>query len=332
MRAAAGQPRHLPRGAHPALQELLGLRRYGAQMRRLLAIDRQARDVPRAPAARSQGMDYAESRPYTPGDDVRRIDWRVTARTGRAHTKLFQHERGNDLYCIVDQRAAMHFGTCAAFKSVVAAQVAALAGWAAAAGGDRFGALIAGAGVTSIRSGAAEGSTPSLCSALCAGASPEVETSRPDSGDAALDRLAARAVGEAAIGTRFVVASDFADPGASVANALRLLRARGDVVLVWVFDPMEVRLPPPAQYPLTDGYDSLVLDTAQAGVRAAHAREVAARRTRLAGFAARSGTRCLAVQTGEELFAALARPFEAHAESFVSTPSHATVRSLGLPG
>lgn len=305
IRAGAGLPRHVPRGVRPALDALLGLRRYGAEMRRLLAIDAQRRSGLRAPAARSQGMDYAESRPYTPGDDVRRIDWRVTARTGRAHTKLFQLERGNDLYCIVDQRAPMRFGTRAAFKSVVAAQLAALAGWAAAEGGNRFGALIASAQDTSIRVGAAEGAAPALCAALAAApedAAPATQGS--------LTALAARAASEAAIGTRFVVVSDFADADESLASALQRLRARGDVILVWVFDALEVHLPPPARYPLTDGREHLVLDTAPAGVRAAHARDVAARRARLTRFAAQAGTRCHAVRTGEELFTALERPFE----------------------
>ncbi len=338
----AGLPRHVPRGVRPTLDALLGLRRYGAEMRRLLAIDAQQHAGPRAPAAHSQGMDYAESRLYSPGDDVRRIDWRVTARTGRTHTKLFELERGNDVYCIVDQRAPMRFGTRAAFKSVVAAQVAALAGWAAAEGGDRFGALIAGVHDGSIRVGAAEGSTPALCAALAAVASDDAALVAGAPGDdapgavasddAALDHLAARAAGEAAIGTRFVVVSDFADPDEAVSSAVKMLRARGDVVLVWVFDPMEVRLPPPARYPLTDGREHLVLDTAPAAVRAAHAREVAARRERLARFATQPGMRCHAVGTGDELFSALERPFAERSPSFAAPAQSSTGHRFGAAG
>jgi uncharacterized protein (DUF58 family) len=305
----AGLPRQLPRGVRATLDHLLDLRRYGAEMRRLLAIDTQRRTGPRAHAVRSQGMDYAESRPYSPGDDVRRIDWRVTARTGRAHTKLFHLERGSDVYCIVDQRAPMHFGTRAAFKSVVAAQVAALVGWAAADGGERFGALVAGTQNACIRVGAAEGSAPALCAALAAVGPENAGSGELDSDGTALDQLAARAAGEAAVGTRFVVVSDFADSDAAFAGAVNRLRVRGDLVLVWVLDAMEVRLPPPARYPLSDGREHFVLDTASAGVRAAHARDVAARRERLARAAAQLGTRCHAIQTGEELFAALERPF-----------------------
>ena len=307
--ASAPSARHVPRGVRAERETLLGLRRHGAAMRRLLAIDAERHEGPRALAARGQGMDYAESRPYSPGDDVRRIDWRVTARTGRAHTKLYQLERGNDLYCIVDQRTAMRFGTRRAFKSVVAAEIAMLAGWAAAAGGDRFGALIAGGSELAIRSGAAEGSAMALCEALAR----EAPDSDPHAERTPIDVLARRAASEAPPGSRFVVATDFADPDAAVVDAVQMLRSRGEVVLVWVFDAMEAQLPPPARYPLTDGREHLMLDTAAAGVRDAHARGLAVRSERLARFAVQPGTRCHAVRTGAELFAALAQPFGRHA-------------------
>jgi uncharacterized protein (DUF58 family) len=105
------------------------------------------------------------------------------------------------------------------------------------------------------------------------------------------------------------VVSDFSEPEDALDAAVRRLRARGELVLVWVLDPMEARLPPPARYPLTDGSAQLLLDTAPAAVRAAHARGLAARRERLARYGAQPGTRCHAVRTGEELFTALERPF-----------------------
>lgn len=300
----AAPPTHVPRGMRASREELLGLRRFGAAMRRILGLDADPHEARSAVAARTQGMEYAESRPYSPGDDVRRIDWRVTARTGRAHTKLFRLERCNDLYCVVDQRAPMRFGTRAAFKSVVAAQIAVLAGWAAAAGGDRFGALIAGASA-SIRTGAAEGAVAALCAALA-----RREPGESASADEApLDVLAARAAEEAAAGARFMVVSDFADREAVLSRAAALLRARGALILVWVLDPIEEQLPLPGRYPLTDGREHLVLDTAAAGVRAAHARDFAERRERLRRCATLRGTRCLVVRTGADLFAALARPF-----------------------
>jgi uncharacterized protein (DUF58 family) len=271
-------------------------------MRRALALDDQAREGERA-QSRSLGMDYAESRPYSPGDDVRRIDWRVTARTGRGHTKLYRVQHSEDLCCLVDQRGPMRFGTRAAFKSVVAAEIAALTGWAAAAGGDRFGALILGARNGELPSGPAERSAAALCAALAAGAGDGALSEEP------LDAFAARAIEGAAIGTRFVVISDFADADAAFARATQFLRARGALVLVWVLDPVEERLFPSGRYPLTDGRDEIVLDAAAPGVRAAHAREFAARKERLARCAALPGTRCIVVRTGEDLFSSLERRF-----------------------
>lgn len=289
----AGLPRHVPRGVRPALDELLALRRHGAAMRRLLALDAERREGTRLRAFRNQGMDYAESRPYSAGDDMRRIDWRVTARTGRAHTKIFRPERGGDVVCLVDQRAPMRFGTRAAFKSVVAAHVAALAGWAAAAGGERFGAHIAGARARHVPLGAAEGAAAALCAALAAQEPGDEEP---------LERLAALAAAESSVGTRFVLISDLAEPGETLERAAQSLRARGELVLVCVRDPLELRLPPPARYPLTDGREQLVLDTASAGVRAAHAHALQAHRARLQRIAAHPGTRCLALCAGEDLF------------------------------
>ena len=294
-------PRRVPRGVRSSRDELLGLRHYGNAMRRVLALDDARSDARGAPTARSQGMEYTESRPYSPGDDVRRIDWRVTARTGRAHTKLFRLERCNDLYCLVDQRPRMRFGTRGSFKSVAAAEIAALAGWAAAAGGDRFGALVAGARQASIRTGPAEPAALALCAALAAAGA------EGDGEDTPLESLAARAVAEAPIGARLLVVSDFADDEAAFEWAVNLLRARGALTLVWVFDPIEEQLPLPGRYPLTDGHEHLLLDTAVAGVRAAHGRDFAERRKRLQRCAALPGNRCHVVRTGAELFAALER-------------------------
>lgn len=86
-------------------------------------------------------MEYAESREYVAGDDARHIDWRLTARTGRAHTKLFQSERERLTLIVADTAPALYFGTRVRFKSVQAARAGALAAWAAALDGDRIAAL-----------------------------------------------------------------------------------------------------------------------------------------------------------------------------------------------
>ncbi len=86
-------------------------------------------------------MEYAESREYVAGDDARHIDWRVTARSGRAHTKLFQAERERVTLIVADTDAALYFGTRTRFKSVQAARVGAVGAWSAQRRGDRIAAL-----------------------------------------------------------------------------------------------------------------------------------------------------------------------------------------------
>ncbi len=94
---------------------------------------------------RGRGMEYEESRAYVPGDDVRTMDWRVMARTGEAHTKVFTEEKERTVVLVVDLSSSMFFGTRYAIKSWAAAQVTAHIGWLAIQAGDRLGALVASA-------------------------------------------------------------------------------------------------------------------------------------------------------------------------------------------
>lgn len=128
------------RGVRPSLAELVALRPLARQR----GVVRRARSGARALAPspqRGQGMEYAESRDYVAGDDARHIDWRVTARTGRPHTKTFQRERERLTLIVADTAAPLYFGTRVRFKSTQAARAGAIAAWTAAADGDRIAAL-----------------------------------------------------------------------------------------------------------------------------------------------------------------------------------------------
>ena len=109
-----------------------------ASIRRRASFRSGARDT----RTRGRGMEYEESRAYVAGDDVRTMDWRVMARTGEAHTKIYAEERERRFLLAIDLSASMHFGTRRAFKSWAAAQAAAHIGWLASFAGDRIGGLI----------------------------------------------------------------------------------------------------------------------------------------------------------------------------------------------
>ncbi|MFJ3484325.1 DUF58 domain-containing protein [Pseudomonas sp. NPDC090202] len=93
---------------------------------------------------RGRGVDFDQVRVYQAGDDVRAIDWRVTARTQEPHTKLFHEERERPIFIMVEQSRRLFFGSGLMFKSVLAAQAAALVGWAALGHNDRVGGLVFG--------------------------------------------------------------------------------------------------------------------------------------------------------------------------------------------
>jgi uncharacterized protein (DUF58 family) len=93
---------------------------------------------------RGRGLEFEEVRAYAPGDDVRNIDWRVTARTGRPHLKLYSEDRERSVLVCIDRNDSMRFGTRVTFKSIQAARAAALIGWAAVRDNDRIGSSLFG--------------------------------------------------------------------------------------------------------------------------------------------------------------------------------------------
>jgi uncharacterized protein (DUF58 family) len=130
-------------GPYCDLAQLIDERHSGRQLN-LLQRNRalSALSGPNKTNFRGRGIDFEEVRGYQPGDDIRTIDWRVTARTGAAHTKIFREERERPVLVVCDQRNAMFFGSRHCCKSVLACHSAALLAWAALEQGDRIGGLV----------------------------------------------------------------------------------------------------------------------------------------------------------------------------------------------
>lgn len=124
------------------VSELIALNNSTAILRKRPRRPKAAQSGDYTSSLKGRGMEFDESRLYQPGDDIRNMDWRVTARTGKPHTKLFREERERPVFVWVDYRAPMFFATKGVFKSVFAARTAALIAWNAAQQGDRIGGLI----------------------------------------------------------------------------------------------------------------------------------------------------------------------------------------------
>ena len=131
------------RGAYTDLRDLIHLR-YAAREIKELADNRTSNPLAGLLTSRFQGrgIDFSEVRVYQPGDDVRSIDWRVTARTRVPHTKLFQEEKERPVLILTDQSNSMYFGSQVTFKSVLAARAAALIAWTRLERGDRVGGIV----------------------------------------------------------------------------------------------------------------------------------------------------------------------------------------------
>lgn len=113
-----------------------------------------------------RGMDYAESRIYQAGDDIRRLDWRLTARSGKLHTKLFEEDRQGSLVILLDTSASLFFGTRGCFKSVQAAKAAAIAAWQIIQHGELAGLICFGTSDKTLMPAAGHKSAIAICKTL----------------------------------------------------------------------------------------------------------------------------------------------------------------------
>ncbi|ABM24384.1 MULTISPECIES: DUF58 domain-containing protein [Shewanella] len=130
-------------GLHLTEQELLACQNIARAMPERYSRARANLAGHRSSLIKGRGMEFAEVRHYQQGDDVRTIDWRVTARTGTTHTKLFVEERERPILLLIDLSQSLYFGSSLLLQSVQAGHLATTLGWNAINHGDRLGALIA---------------------------------------------------------------------------------------------------------------------------------------------------------------------------------------------
>jgi uncharacterized protein (DUF58 family) len=265
-------------GVEPQLERLLALRFPARQ----LDIRRRRRALTSLAGAqrsnfRGRGLEFEEVRGYQPGDDIRAIDWRVTARTGEAHTKLFHEERERPVLLIVDQRSSMRFGSQHCFKNVLAAELAALLAWSALDANERVGALIVrDDGHSELRPRNNRRAVLGLLSGLCQERESEAGVAMP------FDEILRTARRIARTGSSVFMLSDFHDATAPQAKEQLFQLARHtEITALHCSDPLESTLPPPGLYAVTDGSQRCELDTGLTVLRDAHLNEVQTQRLAL---------------------------------------------------
>ncbi|MEJ2310401.1 MAG: DUF58 domain-containing protein [Gammaproteobacteria bacterium] len=288
----------------------------------LIALQRHARklDLSRRMPARAQlagnhqsrfrgrGMDYLESRTYQPGDDIRNMDWRVTARAGRPHTKLFQEERERPVVLLIDLGPAMFFATRGALKSVVAAQTATLIGWAAAAHGDRIGALLFNGGHHELEPRSGHRGVLQLIHALKEQADPLRGLANP-AHSAGLNDALVRLRRIVRPGSLVIMLSDFHGLDDETGKHLARLRHHNDLLAIRICDPLEQAPPPPGRYAITDGTRTGLLDTQSGSGREAYASYFSDQAARIETLMGRNAVPLLQLSTENDVIAAMQRLF-----------------------
>jgi len=203
---------------------------------------------------RGRGLAFEELRKYIPGDDIRTVDWRVTARTGKPFVRVYDEERDRPALFLVDQRINMFFGTRRSMKSVAAAEFAALGAWRVLAQDDRVGGFVFNdERIDEVRPHRSSAAVMRLLeviatqnTALRADAPAQRNQSQLD---AALDAAARVADHDHLV----VIASDFDGHGRRTRDLLLRLAAHNDVLAVLVYDPFLVELPNSLELVVSDG-------------------------------------------------------------------------------
>lgn len=259
---------------------------------------------------RGQGLNFEEVREYAEGDDIRNMDWKVTARTGEPHLKVFREERERSVMLCVDQGPHMNFGTRGTFKSVQAARAAALLGWAANGLHDRVGGILFGRQdqhQSYVRPTKDRRALWRLLKALTDAATDE---SKSNTSDLLADTLTKANRGVGTGGLIFVIA-DFNQAQQNLKKSLSQLYQHHSVVLMPVDDPADMDLPDMGQAIFRDSEGHLVtVDTSDAAGRKAYREQWQQRRKELMKIANALGIAVIPLMTNEDVHSSLMHGLE----------------------
>ena len=265
---------HEFRGAYSEIRDLIRLR-YAAREITDLADSKTANPLAGLLTSKFQGRgnDFSEVRMYQPGDDVRTIDWRVTARTQKAHTKLFQEEKERPVLILTDQSSSMYFGSQVTFKSVVAARTAALVAWTMLERGDRVGGIVFSEdGHREVRPRRNKHAVLRLLNELndFNHALNKNVVSEPTASANYFSDALANVRRVAKHGSVIFIISDFTNFTEESRLHFQPLARHNEVVGIHVSDPLEQELPTPDLYSITDGKTRSRINTASKNHRNAY--------------------------------------------------------------
>jgi uncharacterized protein (DUF58 family) len=296
------------RGAYTSLADLIAMRFPARQ----LSLSKKKRALntlvgPNKSNFRGRGIDFEEVRRYQPGDDIRTIDWRVTARSGNAHTKLFQEERERPVLVVIDQRNSMFFGSSHCFKSVLSSQLGSLLAWSALDNGDRMGGLVFNdTQHREIRPKRSRKNVLALLSHIH-----DYNANLPltvDHDESSFANMMHKLRRVAKPGSAVFIISDFHGAQHSAAQEhLFQLAQHTEITALACSDTLESQLPRSGLYAVTNGMQRSELQTSNKTLRSEYHQRFAQRHTELTASLQKLGVPTLQISTQEPPFAQLQR-------------------------
>lgn len=250
-----------PKDVFISLQDLLKMEHF-AHGFSFLAHQQKVRTIlggKHASKLRGRGLDFEEVRSYVAGDDIRNIDWKVTARTQKTHTRVYSEEKEKPALIVVDQSKSMFFGSQRRTKSVVAAELAALAAFRVLKEGDRVGGVVfADHGIDIVFPKRDRRNILRFLEKIVV-RNQELETSSAIKYEEALKETMSKIQNMVSHDFLIMIISDFMRYSPEVIRFLSNLAQHNDVILAKVYDPLERDIPE-SRLIAGDGEKQIVVD------------------------------------------------------------------------
>ena len=249
---------------------------------------------------RGRGLNFEELRRYLPGDDIRNMDWKVTARMRKPHVRVYTEERDRPALLVVDQRLSMFFGSTRAMKSVAAAEATALAAWRVFHAGDRVGAIVFDDhDIVEIAPHRSRSRVMQILQAVVEKnhslrANADL-TPNPAMLNHALERALRVAKHDYLVG----LITDAFGADLESERLVTLLSAHNDVISVFIFDPLEAQLPDAGRLVMTEGAAQLEVNTSDSGLRRRFHDAFEQRLARIQTLSRKRSIPVLPIHTGE---------------------------------
>lgn len=208
-----------------------------------------------------RGMEYSHSRIYQPGDDVRHIDWRLTARHGKTYTKLFHEERGENNTIILDLTSSMYFGTTFALKSVIASKAAAILAWLGFNENNAIGSIVFNNEHTAYTAAKlTQNNLTVFFNNIIQHHQPSSQSNVQSPAQNNLFTAITKFENCLQKHSRIFIISDFYNTNELLYKKIEKLNRHNLVYLIKIADPLETTLLPSGNYNITNGNQSTVLN------------------------------------------------------------------------